>query len=166
MAGLEVKAHPHMLRHACGFILANPRADRLSDLRPNRWGTLDRSRPLHLNLRSKFDSGQALYPLARHYAFTSSNMFEPQEKVPPLFRPQAIAARPCWSPNMVSGQVQVMFVSMAPAIELIRAGRLRATAVTTVTRAPALPDVPTVDETAPGYEAVSWAGVGAPGRHR
>jgi tripartite-type tricarboxylate transporter receptor subunit TctC len=63
---------------------------------------------------------------------------------------------------MVSGQVQVMFVSMAPAIELIRAGRLRATAVTTVTRSPALPDVPTVDETVPGYEAVSWAGVGAP----
>jgi tripartite-type tricarboxylate transporter receptor subunit TctC len=64
--------------------------------------------------------------------------------------------------DMVSGQVQVMFVSTAPSIELIRSGRLRAMAVTTVTRSPALPDVPTVDETVPGYEAVGWAGMGAP----
>jgi tripartite-type tricarboxylate transporter receptor subunit TctC len=64
--------------------------------------------------------------------------------------------------DMVSGQVQVMFVSMAPSIELIRAGRLRAIAVTTVTRSPALPDVAAVGETVPGYEAVGWAGMGAP----
>jgi tripartite-type tricarboxylate transporter receptor subunit TctC len=51
---------------------------------------------------------------------------------------------------------------MPSVIEYIRAGRLRALAVTTATRSDALPDVPTVDEVVSGYEASAWFGVGAP----
>jgi tripartite-type tricarboxylate transporter receptor subunit TctC len=64
--------------------------------------------------------------------------------------------------NMLGGQVQVTFDSMASSIEHIRAGRLRALAVTTATRAKLLPDVPTVAEFLPGYEASTWTGIGAP----
>jgi tripartite-type tricarboxylate transporter receptor subunit TctC len=51
---------------------------------------------------------------------------------------------------------------MPSSIEHIRAGKLRALAVTTAKRSPALPDVPTVAETVPGYEASAWFGMGAP----
>ena len=54
--------------------------------------------------------------------------------------------------DLLGGQVQVMFTSMPSAIEYIRAGRLRALAVTTATRSDALPDIPTVGEFLPGYE--------------
>ena len=64
--------------------------------------------------------------------------------------------------DLLSGQVQVMFPTTVSSIEYIRAGRLRALAVTTATRSDALPDVPTVDEFVPGYEASWWAGIGAP----
>jgi tripartite-type tricarboxylate transporter receptor subunit TctC len=64
--------------------------------------------------------------------------------------------------DMIGGQVQMMFTSAAPSIELIRTGKLRAIAVTTATRLPALPDVPTIAETLPGYDVTGWAGVGAP----
>jgi tripartite-type tricarboxylate transporter receptor subunit TctC len=64
--------------------------------------------------------------------------------------------------DLIGGQVQVMFGTMPPSIEYIRAGRLRALAVTTATRSAALPDIPTVGEFVPGYEASTWYGVGAP----
>ena len=64
--------------------------------------------------------------------------------------------------DMLGGQVQVMFDLMPSSIELIRAGKLRALAVTTATRSPALPDIPTVGEFVPGYEASTWQGLGAP----
>jgi tripartite-type tricarboxylate transporter receptor subunit TctC len=64
--------------------------------------------------------------------------------------------------DLIGGQVQVCFGAMAASIEYIRAGRLRAVAVTTATRSEALPDVPTVGEFVPGYEPSSWYGVGAP----
>jgi tripartite-type tricarboxylate transporter receptor subunit TctC len=64
--------------------------------------------------------------------------------------------------DLLAGQVQVMFLSTVSSIEYIRAGRLRALAVTTATRSDALPDVSTVDEFVPGYEASAWFGVGAP----
>src|SRR6516165_3340596 len=64
--------------------------------------------------------------------------------------------------DLLSGQVQVMFPTTVSSIEYIRAGRLRALAVTTATRPDALPDVPTVDEFVPGYEASAWLGIGAP----
>jgi tripartite-type tricarboxylate transporter receptor subunit TctC len=64
--------------------------------------------------------------------------------------------------DLISGQVQVIFPSLISAIEYIRAGRLRALAVTTAKRSEALPDVSTVGEFVPGYEASTWYGVGAP----
>jgi tripartite-type tricarboxylate transporter receptor subunit TctC len=64
--------------------------------------------------------------------------------------------------DLLAGQVQVMFEGIALALGYIRAGRLRALAVTTATRSPALPDVPTIGEFLPGYEASGFFGVGAP----
>jgi tripartite-type tricarboxylate transporter receptor subunit TctC len=64
--------------------------------------------------------------------------------------------------DVLSGQCQVNFPAMPASIEFIRAGRLRALAVSTATRSEALPDVPTVGEFLPGYESSSWWGVGAP----
>src|SRR5262245_41043939 len=64
--------------------------------------------------------------------------------------------------DLFSGQVQVNFPALASAIGYIRADKLRALAVTTTTRADAMPDVPTVSEFLPGYEASSWHGIGLP----
>jgi len=64
--------------------------------------------------------------------------------------------------DLMAGQVQVMFSPAAGAIEHVRAGKLRALAVTTATRFQALPDVPTVGSFLPGYEASTWNGLGAP----
>jgi len=64
--------------------------------------------------------------------------------------------------DLISGQVQVSFGAMPPAIEHIRAGTLRALAVTGVKRLEALPDIPTVSKFLPGYEASTWSGLGAP----
>jgi len=64
--------------------------------------------------------------------------------------------------NLLGGQAQVMFGDMPASIEHIRAGKLRALAVTTATRSEALPDLPTVGDYVPGYEASGWFGVGAP----
>ena len=55
-----------------------------------------------------------------------------------------------------------MFDSLASSIEYIRAGKLRALAVTTATRSEVLPDIPTVGDFVPGYEASAWFGIGAP----
>jgi tripartite-type tricarboxylate transporter receptor subunit TctC len=65
-------------------------------------------------------------------------------------------------PDLLGGQVQVVFAPIAHLIEHIRAGKLRALAVTTTTRSPALPDIPTVAEFVPGYEASGWYGIAAP----
>ena len=63
---------------------------------------------------------------------------------------------------LFAGQVQVMFDILATSIEHIRVGKLRALAVTTATRSELLPDIPTVAEFVPGYEASGWQGIGAP----
>jgi tripartite-type tricarboxylate transporter receptor subunit TctC len=64
--------------------------------------------------------------------------------------------------DLLGGQVQVMFDVMPESIEYIRAGKLRPLAVTTTTRLPVMPDIPTVSEFVPGYEATYWHGVGVP----
>ncbi|MBN9594759.1 MAG: tripartite tricarboxylate transporter substrate binding protein [Afipia sp.] len=66
--------------------------------------------------------------------------------------------------DLLSGRVQVMFDNMPSAISHIRAGTLRALAVTTASRSAELPDVPTVGDTVKGYEASAWFGMGAPAK--
>ena len=64
--------------------------------------------------------------------------------------------------DLIGGRVQVMFATLPSSIEYIKAGNLRALAVTTARRTPALPDVPIVADVLPGYEASAVYGVGAP----
>jgi tripartite-type tricarboxylate transporter receptor subunit TctC len=64
--------------------------------------------------------------------------------------------------DLIAGTVDVLFDNMPSSIEFIRTGKLRALGVTTEKRNPALPDVPTVADTVPGYEASAWFGIGAP----
>jgi tripartite-type tricarboxylate transporter receptor subunit TctC len=64
--------------------------------------------------------------------------------------------------DLIAGQVQVMFDALPPSLGFIRAGQLRALAVTTTKRSPALPDTPTVIETLPGYDVSSWVAIVAP----
>jgi len=64
--------------------------------------------------------------------------------------------------DLIAGRVQVVFSPLPSTIGYIRAGTIRALAVTTATRSEELPNIPAVGETVPGYEASSWQGVGAP----
>jgi tripartite-type tricarboxylate transporter receptor subunit TctC len=64
--------------------------------------------------------------------------------------------------DLISGQVQVMFDNLPSSIEHIRAGGIRALAVTPAVRSQALPDVPTIGESVPGYVGGGWSGIGAP----
>jgi tripartite-type tricarboxylate transporter receptor subunit TctC len=64
--------------------------------------------------------------------------------------------------DLIGGQIQIMFDATISSIEHIRAGKLRALAVTTATRADALPDLPTVADFVFGYEVSAWIGLGAP----
>ena len=70
--------------------------------------------------------------------------------------------RGSFMPDLLGGQVQLVFGPISQSIEYIRAGKLRALAVTTANRQPSLPEVPTVQEFLPGYEASGWYGIGAP----
>jgi tripartite-type tricarboxylate transporter receptor subunit TctC len=65
-------------------------------------------------------------------------------------------------PDLLAGQVQVTFNPLPSSLDFIRSGKLRALAVTSATRSDALPDVPTIGEFLPGYEATAWFGIGAP----
>jgi tripartite-type tricarboxylate transporter receptor subunit TctC len=64
--------------------------------------------------------------------------------------------------DLLAGQVQVMFDTIATSVEQIRSGKLRALAVTGATRSAVLPDIPTIGEFVPGYEATGLQGIGAP----
>jgi tripartite-type tricarboxylate transporter receptor subunit TctC len=64
--------------------------------------------------------------------------------------------------DLIAGQVQVVFDNLPGSIEYIRAGKLRALAVTTTERSTSLPDVPVVADFVPGFEASAWFGIGAP----
>ncbi len=65
-------------------------------------------------------------------------------------------------PDLVGGQIQVMFDNMPSALPMAKEGRIRALAQTTAKRSAAAPDVPTVAETVPGFEATTWFAVFAP----
>src|SRR5450631_1902547 len=64
--------------------------------------------------------------------------------------------------DMLGGQVHVMFSYISQTIGYIKAGKLRALAVTAATRLEVLPDIPTVGDFVPGYEATGWQGIGVP----
>jgi tripartite-type tricarboxylate transporter receptor subunit TctC len=64
--------------------------------------------------------------------------------------------------DLLAGQVQLMFNSLPASIEYIKAGKLRALAVTTATRSETLPGIPTMREFVPDYESPTWYGVGVP----
>ncbi len=70
--------------------------------------------------------------------------------------------RTSFLPDLLGGQVQVAFGPISQLIAYIRTEKLRALAVTTATRSPALPDIPAMAEFVPGYEASGWYGIGAP----
>ena len=65
-------------------------------------------------------------------------------------------------PDLLSGQVQVVFGTISSCIQYVRSGMLRALAVTSATRSDALPDIPALAEFVPGYEASQWYGIGTP----
>jgi len=64
--------------------------------------------------------------------------------------------------DLLSGQVQLYFAGIPSSIQYLRAGKLRSLAVTTATRSEALPDIPTLSDFLPGYEASFWGGFCAP----
>jgi tripartite-type tricarboxylate transporter receptor subunit TctC len=64
--------------------------------------------------------------------------------------------------DLIAGQIEVLFPSLGSSIEYVKTGKLHALAVTGATRSDAMPDLPTVAETLPGYQAVSFYGIGAP----
>jgi tripartite-type tricarboxylate transporter receptor subunit TctC len=66
--------------------------------------------------------------------------------------------------DLLRGEIQLAFDPILSSLEHIKSGKLRALAVTTATRSPALPDIPTVGESVPGYESVGWVGIGVPQR--
>jgi tripartite-type tricarboxylate transporter receptor subunit TctC len=74
----------------------------------------------------------------------------------------AYRGEPVAIPDLISGQVQVMFGVLPSTLPYIRSGQLRALAVTTTTRQEVLPDVPAIHEFLPGYEASGWYGIAAP----
>ena len=67
-----------------------------------------------------------------------------------------------YMPDLISGQVQMVINPIPQAVEFVKAGKVRALAVTTTERLAAFPDLPTVAQFVPGYEAIGWYGIGAP----
>jgi tripartite-type tricarboxylate transporter receptor subunit TctC len=93
-------------------------------------------------------------------AHVSGEMFKMMARVDMVHVPYRGAA-PAMT-DLLAGQAQIYFGPLVAAIEYIKVGKLRALAVTTATRSAALPDIPTVADFFPGYEASNWYGVGAP----
>src|SRR5260370_24238373 len=91
-----------------------------------------------------------------------SHVFGEQCKMMPGINLVHVPYRGGYVPDLLSGQVQVVVGTISSCIQYIRGGMLRALAVTTATRSDVLPDIPTLAEFVPGYEAIQWYGVGAP----
>ncbi len=70
--------------------------------------------------------------------------------------------RSSFYPDLFSGRVQVAFIAVAGSLALVKAGKIRALGVTTAKRSDVLPDLPTIGEFVPGYQASAWLGIGAP----
>jgi tripartite-type tricarboxylate transporter receptor subunit TctC len=103
-------------------------------------------------------------------SFASSGVGTPQHLYGELFKSMAgiemthvpYRGSPQSLMGLFAGETQVIFDTLSTSIEHIKAGRLRALAVTSAARSEHLPDVPTVGEFLPGYEATSWQGLAAP----
>jgi tripartite-type tricarboxylate transporter receptor subunit TctC len=93
----------------------------------------------------------------QHVAGELFNMMAGVKLVHVPYRGEAAAI-----PDLLGGRMQAMFSTMASSIELIRAGKLRPLAVTTAARLGVLPDVPTMAQFLPGFDASGWSGIGAP----
>jgi tripartite-type tricarboxylate transporter receptor subunit TctC len=70
--------------------------------------------------------------------------------------------RASFYPDLFAGRVQIAFIAIAGSLALVKADKIRALAVTTTKRSDALPDLPTIGEFVPGYQASAWLGIGAP----
>ena len=110
-----------------------------------------KANPRKINMASSGSGGVV------HVAGELFKMMTGVDMVHVPYRGEALALN-----DLLAGQVQVVFATMPGSIQHIRAGTLRPLAVTTVTRSDVLPDIPTVAEFVPGYEASVWNGVGAP----
>jgi len=110
-----------------------------------------KSNPGKLNMASSGTGGASHIAGELFKMMTGVNMVH----VPYAGGPPAIT-------DVLAGQVQVLFDPISSSIGHIRAGKLRALAVTTAKRQDALPDIPTVGDFVPGYEAAAWQGIGAP----
>jgi tripartite-type tricarboxylate transporter receptor subunit TctC len=117
-----------------------------------------RRQPLNANFR--WSSSSASKTLIHSLSSVCVNQRRPEASTIKLLK-RSLGAGPALV-DLLAGQMQVMFAFMTSSIEYVRAGRLRALAVTTATRSEALPDVPSVGEFVAGYEASGWFGVGAP----
>ncbi|MDB5867036.1 MAG: hypothetical protein JWO70_4842 [Betaproteobacteria bacterium] len=113
--------------------------------------TLAKAKPGQLNYGS---SGNGATPhLAMELLKTSAGVdirHVPYKGIPPALT------------DLLGGQIQLMFSTMAPAVPLVRAGRLRALAVSSAKRSSAVPEVPAMSEFIPGFDATSWQGILAP----
>jgi tripartite-type tricarboxylate transporter receptor subunit TctC len=93
---------------------------------------------------------------------TSSHVFGELLKMTAGIDLVHVPYRGSFMPDLISGQVQMTINPIPQAMEHLASGRLRALAVTTAQRVAALPDVPTLGESVPGYEAIGWYGLAAP----
>ena len=107
--------------------------------------------------RDKINMGSAGIGSSNHL---SGELFKLMSGAPMLHVPYRGAA-PALT-DLIGGQVQVIFSAVPSTVEYIKAGKVRALAVTSTSRSEALPDVPTVAEFVPGYEASNWWGIAAP----
>jgi tripartite-type tricarboxylate transporter receptor subunit TctC len=105
----------------------------------------------------KLNMGSSGVGSAQHVSGELFKMMTGVDLVHVLYRGGAPAVA-----DLLAGRVQVMFDVLPESIGHIRAGKLRSLAVTTATHSEALPDVPTMSDSVPGYETSNWFGIGAP----
>ena len=109
------------------------------------------------NNKGKISFGSAGVGSISHLCWALFGMLAGVETMQVPYRGESLALT-----DLLGGQVQAVFPTLTSAIEHIRAGKLRALAVTATTRAPLLPDVPTLAEIVPGFEVTTHAGLGVP----
>src|SRR5437870_3936338 len=97
-------------------------------------------------------------------ASEARRMFAPSCSLMTATKMVHVPYRGNYMPDLLAGQVQVVFAPIAQALPLIRDGKLRALGATTAQRAAALPDIPAIGESLKGYDGFGWYGLGAPAK--